>query len=135
MEQIKTDDALKRYKAGKAGFSDKAHLKAKGLIPRADGSKRKSESLWDNIRKKRARIDRGVTEEQREAIERRYAPKERRIIEGVAPKAKERLSPSELYRFAKDSDSAVERIDKEKLPTKEMRNAQDVAKALIDLFK
>ena len=62
MEQIKTDDALKRYKAGKAGFSDKAHLKAKGLIPRADGSKRKSESLWDNIRKKRARIPRGSGE-------------------------------------------------------------------------
>ena len=30
----KTADAMKRYKAGKAGFTDKAHLKAKGLIPR-----------------------------------------------------------------------------------------------------
>ena len=38
-----TDDAIKRYKAGKAGFTDKAHLKAKGLIPRADGTKRKSD--------------------------------------------------------------------------------------------
>ena len=28
-----TSDAMKRYKAGKAGFTDKAHLKAKGLIP------------------------------------------------------------------------------------------------------
>ena len=28
---------------GKAGFTDKAHLKAKGLIPRADGTKRKSD--------------------------------------------------------------------------------------------
>ena len=37
-----TSDAMKRYKAGKAGFTDKAHLKAKGLIPRADGTKRKS---------------------------------------------------------------------------------------------
>ena len=37
-----TADAMKRYKAGKAGFTDKAHLKAKGLIPRADGTKRKS---------------------------------------------------------------------------------------------
>ena len=27
-----TADAMKRYKAGKAGFTDKAHLKAKGLI-------------------------------------------------------------------------------------------------------
>ena len=38
-----TDDAMKRFKAGKAGFTDKAHLKAKGLIPRADGTKRKSD--------------------------------------------------------------------------------------------
>ena len=38
-----TSDAMKRYKSGKAGFTDKAHLKAKGLIPRADGTKRKSE--------------------------------------------------------------------------------------------
>ena len=37
-----TADAMKRYRAGKAGFTDKAHLKAKGLIPRADGTKRKS---------------------------------------------------------------------------------------------
>jgi hypothetical protein len=28
---------MKRYKAGKAGFTDIAHLKAKGLIPRSDG--------------------------------------------------------------------------------------------------
>lgn len=38
-----TADAMARHKAGKAGFTDKAHLKAKGLIPRADGTKRKSE--------------------------------------------------------------------------------------------
>jgi len=38
-----TADAMKRYKTGKAGFTDKAHLKAKGLIPRADGTKRKSD--------------------------------------------------------------------------------------------
>jgi hypothetical protein len=37
-----TDDAMKRYKAGKAGFTDIAHLKAKGLIKRSDGTKRKS---------------------------------------------------------------------------------------------
>ena len=36
-------DAMKRYKAGKAGFTDKAHLKAKGLIARSDGTKRKSD--------------------------------------------------------------------------------------------
>ena len=37
-----TADAMKRYKAGNAGFTDKSHLKAKGLIPRADGTKKKS---------------------------------------------------------------------------------------------
>ena len=37
-----TADAMKRYKAGKAGFTDIAHLKAKGLIARSDGKKRKS---------------------------------------------------------------------------------------------
>ena len=39
----KTADALKRHKAGKAGFTDIAHLKAKGLIKRADGTKKKSD--------------------------------------------------------------------------------------------
>ena len=38
-----TSDAMKRYKSGKAGFTDIAHLKAKGLIPRADGEKKKSD--------------------------------------------------------------------------------------------
>jgi predicted nucleic-acid-binding protein len=38
-----TSDAMKRYKSGKAGFGDVTHLKAKGLIPRADGTKRKSD--------------------------------------------------------------------------------------------
>ena len=37
-----TAGAMKRYKSGKAGFTDIAHLKAKGLIKRADGTKRKS---------------------------------------------------------------------------------------------
>ena len=34
-----TSDAMKRYKAGKAGFTDIAHLKAKGLIKRSGGKK------------------------------------------------------------------------------------------------
>ena len=38
-----TSDAMKRYKAGKAGFTDIAHLKAKGLIKRSDGTKRNSD--------------------------------------------------------------------------------------------
>ena len=42
-----TDEAMKRYKAGKAGFTDIAHLKAKGLISREDGTKRKSDKYKD----------------------------------------------------------------------------------------
>jgi hypothetical protein len=38
-----TADAMKRYKAGKAGFGDITHLKAKGLIPRSDGKKKVSD--------------------------------------------------------------------------------------------
>jgi hypothetical protein len=38
-----TADAMKRYKSGKAGFTDVAHLKAKGLIPRSDGKKKVSD--------------------------------------------------------------------------------------------
>ena len=38
-----TADAMKRYKAGKAGFTDIAHLKAKGLIARSDGKKKVSD--------------------------------------------------------------------------------------------
>lgn len=38
-----TADAMKRHKAGKAGFTDKSHLKAKGLIPRSDGTKKVSD--------------------------------------------------------------------------------------------
>ena len=38
-----TADAMKRYKAGKAWFGDITHLKAKGLIKRSDGTKRKSD--------------------------------------------------------------------------------------------
>ena len=48
-----TADAMKRFKAGKAGFTDKAHLKAKGLIPRADGTKKKSP--------KYEKVDEGLT--------------------------------------------------------------------------
>ena len=63
-----TADAMKRYKAGKAGFTDKAHLKAKGLIPRADGTKKKSpkyEDLDENakLKKKLSKI-KGLTKDQ-----------------------------------------------------------------------
>ncbi len=38
-----TADAMERHKAGKAGFTDIAHLKAKGLIPRSDDKKKVSD--------------------------------------------------------------------------------------------
>jgi len=38
-----TADAMKRHKAGKAGFGDITHLKAKGLISRSDGTKKVSD--------------------------------------------------------------------------------------------
>jgi len=47
MPKPNTADAMKRHKAGKAGFTDKAHLKAKGLIPRVDGTKKKSPKYED----------------------------------------------------------------------------------------
>lgn len=37
-----TEAAMRRYRSGNAGSTDIAHLKAKGLIPRADGTKKKS---------------------------------------------------------------------------------------------
>ena len=47
-----TADAMKRHKAGNAGFTDKAHLKAKGLIPRADGTKKVSDKYKEDLDKK-----------------------------------------------------------------------------------
>jgi hypothetical protein len=38
-----TADAMKRHKAGTAGFGDVTHLKAKGMIPRSDGTKKVSD--------------------------------------------------------------------------------------------
>ena len=47
MPKPNTAEAMKRFRAGNAGFTDKAHLKAKGLIPRADGTKKKSPKYED----------------------------------------------------------------------------------------
>ena len=60
-----TADAMKRHKAGKAGFTDKAHLKAKGLIPRSDGKKKVSPKYEDisKIKKKLSKI-KGLTKDQ-----------------------------------------------------------------------
>ena len=47
-----TADAMKRFKSGNAGFTDKAHLKAKGMIPRADGTKKVSDKYKEDLDKK-----------------------------------------------------------------------------------
>ena len=52
-----TADAMKRYKAGKAGFTDKAHLKAKGMIPRADGTKKVSDKYKEELEATNAKLD------------------------------------------------------------------------------
>jgi len=44
-----TADAMKRFKSGNAGFTDKAHLKAKGMIPRADGTKKVSDKYKEEL--------------------------------------------------------------------------------------
>ena len=67
-----TADAMKRYKSGKAGFTDKAYLKAKGLIPRADGTKKKSpkyEEIEENkkLKQKLSKI-KGLTKDQLQMI-------------------------------------------------------------------
>ena len=66
-----TADAMKRHKAGKAGFTDKAHLKAKGLIPRSDGTKRKSPKyeakVLPKVKKKLDKI-KGISKQQAEII-------------------------------------------------------------------
>ena len=66
-----TADAMKRHKAGKAGFTDKAHLKAKGLIPRSDGTKRKSPKyeakILPKVKKKLDKI-KGISKQQAEIL-------------------------------------------------------------------
>ncbi len=47
---IAMEQRAKVYKAGKAGFTDIAPLKAKGLIKRSDGTKRKS-AKYEDVRK------------------------------------------------------------------------------------
>ena len=67
-----TADAMKRYKSGKAGFTDKAHLKAKGLIPRSDGTKKKSpkyEDIDENAKlKKQLSKIKGLTKDQMQML-------------------------------------------------------------------
>ena len=51
-----TADAMKRFKSGNAGFTDKAHLKAKGMIPRSDGTKKVSDKYKEDLNKEEVAI-------------------------------------------------------------------------------
>ena len=46
-----TRDAMKRYKFKQAGFTDKAHLKAKGLIPREQMSTKRKSPKYEDLDK------------------------------------------------------------------------------------
>jgi len=100
-ENIDTSDAMKRYKSGKAGFSDIAHLKAQGLIKRSDGTKRKSEAMdypSDKLAKKYKKdtpgqevpeenIKEGPGKKKGETWEQGY---ERRVVKTTKPEHKEK---------------------------------------------
>ncbi len=72
-----TGDAMKRYKEGKAGFGDITHLKAKGLIPRSDGTKKKSPKYEDK-------------EEQDRDIKDREGTQPKKYYKGLDKKTKEK---------------------------------------------
>ena len=55
-----TADAMKRHKAGNAGFTDKAHLKAKGLIPRADGTKKVSPKYESSLEEQKQQLEQEI---------------------------------------------------------------------------
>ena len=108
-----TADAMKRYKAGKAGFTDKAHLKAKGLIPRADGTKRKSAKYEDldksdvkTIRpiikqlqksvKKNAAQAKQLTKDISDDMDRQPQDKDVKKIKGTQPKKYYKTLPKDM---------------------------------------
>ena len=72
-----TGDAMKRYKEGKAGFGDITHLKAKGLIPRSDGTKKKSPKYEDK-------------EEQDRDIKDKEGTQPKKYYKGLDKKTKEK---------------------------------------------
>jgi len=81
----------------------------------------------------RDRINRGVTEEQREAIERRYAPKERRIIEGVAPQARELLNTTVEKNIRKENARIISQDMKETFKGKEVDVALSFANKILNI--
>tara|TARA_R100001086_G_scaffold53734_1_gene24025 strand:+ start:3984 stop:5129 length:1146 start_codon:yes stop_codon:yes gene_type:complete len=81
----------------------------------------------------RDRINRGVTEEQREVMRREGAPKERRIIEGVAPQARELLNTTVERNIRKENDRIISQDMKETFKGKEVDIALSFANRILNI--
>ena len=116
MPKPNTRDAMKRYRAGKAGFTDKAHLKAKGLIPRADGTKKKSPQYEDAPANATGTAVAGTGDDSSTVVVRRKKDKE---------KMKDRLL--RRFKIKETIDRLVPAIEP---PTDEVRERVDQLKTL-----
>ena len=116
MPKPNTKDAMKRYRAGKAGFTDKAHLKAKGLIPRADGTKKKSPQYEDAPANATGTAVAGTGDDSSTVVVRRKKDKE---------KMKDRLL--RRFKIKETIDRLVPAIEP---PTDEVRERVDQLKTL-----
>ena len=116
MPKPNTRDAMKRFRAGKAGFTDKAHLKAKGLIPRADGTKRKSPQYEDAPANATGTAVAGTGDDSSTVVVRRKKDKE---------KMKDRLL--RRFKIRETIDRLVPAIEP---PTDEVRERVDQLKEL-----
>ena len=109
-----TADAMKRHKAGKAGFTDKAHLKAKGLIPRADGTKRKSEKYKESYEKGRGptgiafSIKKGHPDAENPATRKKYPERQ-------TPQYKAKWNKENPLDFVEDMDKQPQDRDVKKV--------------------
>ena len=81
----------------------------------------------------RDRINRGVTEEQREVMGRKGAPKERRIIEGVAPQARELLNTRVERNIREENDKIISQDMKETFKGKEVAVAISFANRILNI--
>ena len=81
----------------------------------------------------RDRINRGVTEEQREVMGRKGAPKERRIIEGVAPQARELLNTTVEKNIRKENARIISQDMKETFKGKEVDVALSFANKILNI--
>ena len=134
-----TADAMKRHKAGKAGFTDKAHLKAKGLIPRADGTKRKSEKYKESYEKGRGStgiafsIKKGHPDAENPSTRKKYPERQ-------TPEYKAKWNKENPLDFVEDMDKQPQDRDVKKVkgtqPKKYYKTLdKDTKKKRADFFK